>query len=104
MDGSMMCRKPSTSKKSLCAPGQSREALKDTSAPVLNTPRFSSSVVAPGPGGGAVVSEPPAHARRHVEPAEKGLRQQQLVVRVRPGSRVIQARRRAELVSAKSRR
>ena len=29
--------------------GQSREALKVNSAPVLNTPRYSSCVVAPGP-------------------------------------------------------
>ena len=44
-----MCRSPFTSNTELDAPSHSRDALKETSAPVLNTLRFSSVVVAPGP-------------------------------------------------------
>src|SRR5437867_1208705 len=45
-----MCRRPSTAKALLRTSGQRRDALNETSAPVLNTPRYMSSVVEPGLG------------------------------------------------------
>ena len=101
MEGSKMWRKPSTWKKSFCAPGQSREALADTSAPVLNTHAVQFVGGRARAGGGAVVGVAAAHARGHVEPAEEGLRQQQLVVGVRPGRLVIQPHGRGHWSSAK---
>ena len=45
----MMCRSPFMSKKSLCSPGHTCDALKDVSIPVFNTQRDWFVVVAPGP-------------------------------------------------------
>ena len=77
-----MWRRPSISSIEFVAPVHRCEALNETSAPVLKTLRIGFAVGAARPGFLAVIREPPAGARSDVQPAEKCLRQKQLMKRV----------------------